>query len=249
MKLDAWTATSNPADTARRKRLTIGYAVGTAAVALALSFITYTAHGKVFEEEEFIDVSLARAPVIAAAEPQSTPPRQAKKAKKRKRRLRVSGPPKEVPDSVPEEADPANANPYEGDLDELFEADNGDEANRTSVAANLKPKRKTFSQPKLPPAPVLVSEREQSTAPVAISRPSPAYPAAAREQGVEGTVIVRFIVGANGLVKRVKIIKGHPLLNAAVLAAVRDWRFRPGTYAGQPVSMWRSVRFPFRLTS
>ena len=38
-------------------------------------------------------------------------------------------------------------------------------------------------------------------------------------------------------------------INAAVLAAVRDWRFRPGTYDGQPVSMWRSVRFPFRLTT
>jgi protein TonB len=249
MKLDAWTATSNPADTARRKRLTIGYAVGTGTVALALTFITYTAHGKVFQEEDFIDVSLAKAPVLAAeVEPQSTAPRQAKKAKKRKLR-RVAGPPKAVPDTVPEEVNPADAHADEGDLDDLFAAGDDAESERVSPTANLKPKRAAISRPQQLPAPVLIAERERSTAPVALSRPPPIYPAAAREQGVEATVIVRFIVGANGLVKRIKIIKGHPLLNAAVLDAVKDWRFKPGTYEGQPVSMWRSARFPFRLTT
>jgi protein TonB len=247
MKLDAWTATSNPADAARRKRLTIGYAVGAAAVTVGLSFITYTAHGKVFEQEDYIDVSLAKAPVIVAdVEPKSTAPR---KAQKKKRRRRVSGPPKSVPDSVPEEADPANANPYDDNYDDVFAADGGEQVKRMSVAANIGPKRKVTEKPRVAPKPVLVSERGHSTAPIAVTRKPPTYPEQAREQGIEGTVIVRFIVGADGSVKRIKIIKGHPLLSAAVRAAVMAWRYRPGTYEGQPVSMWRSARFPFRLNT
>jgi protein TonB len=253
MKLDDWTEQANPADAARRQRLTIGYLVGAGTVALAMSFLTYSAHGRVFEQEDTIDVSLAKAPVFdeLEAEPETTPPKQAtKKKRKRKHRRRLSGPPKGVPDTVPEEADPASANPYEGDLDELFDADDGGGSpNANRLAINRKPARKAKPRVKPAPQPVLVAERENSSAPVALARTFPKYPARARDQHVEGTVVVRFVVDANGSVRRVKIIKGHPLLNAAVVAAVRAWRYEPGTYEGRPIAMWRSARFPFRLSS
>ena len=74
MKLDAWTE-NDVADTARRKRLTLGYAIGAVTVGAALTFITYSAHGQAFTPEETIDVSLAKAPVMEKApEPESTPP-------------------------------------------------------------------------------------------------------------------------------------------------------------------------------
>ena len=252
MKLDDWTNQANPADAARRKRLTIGYLVGAGAVALGMTFITYSAHGRVFEQEETIDVSLAKAPVIDTepeVQPESTPPKQAKKRKKHKSRRKLTGPPKDIPDTVPEEMDPAKANPYEGDMDDLFDGDDGGgSAGPTRVAVNRKPARKAKTQVQRAPKPALVSERAKTSAPVAISRATPKYPEAAREQGVEATVIVRFVVGPDGSVRRVKIIKGHPLLDSAVAAAVRSWRFKPGTYEGHPVSMWRSARFPFRLS-
>ncbi len=252
MKLDDWTNQANPADAARRKRLTIGYLVGAGAVALGMSLITYSAHGRVFEQEETIDVSLAKAPVIDTeidVESESTPPKQVKK-KKRKSRRKLSGPPKDIPDAVPDEADPTNSNPYAGDVDDLFDGEDGDgSSGARRVAVNRKPVREVKSVVRRAPKPALVSERNKASAPVAISRHTPKYPEAAREQGVEATVVVRFVVGPDGSVERVKIIKGHPLLDSAVTAAVRSWRFKPGTYDGHPVAMWRSARFPFRLSS
>jgi hypothetical protein len=56
MQLDAWTTDGNAADKARRKRLFTGYAVGAVTVTAALTLITLTAHGQVFEAEETIDV-------------------------------------------------------------------------------------------------------------------------------------------------------------------------------------------------
>ena len=252
MRLDEFTNQANPADAARRKRLTIGYLVGAGTVALAMSFITYSAQGRVFEAEETIDVSLAKAPVLDDLEldPEPTPAKQATKKRKHKSTRRVSGPPKDIPDSVPDEADPTNSNPYAGDLDELFEADSGGDGVATSrVAVNRKPASLVRPKPRSAPQPVLVAEREKSRAPVAVAQPFPKYPEDARQQGVEATVLVRFVVAADGTVEKIKIIKGHPLLNAAVRAALLAWRFRPGTYDGHPVAMWRSARFPFRLSS
>jgi hypothetical protein len=58
MKLDAWTETGDAADAARRKRLTFGYGIGALAVGLSLSFVSFSAHGQMFEQEETIEVAL-----------------------------------------------------------------------------------------------------------------------------------------------------------------------------------------------
>jgi TonB family protein len=62
-------------------------------------------------------------------------------------------------------------------------------------------------------------------------QPAPSYPLAARRQGQEGTVLVRFTVGENGRVLAAEAAQPSPwpLLNDAALEAVRErWRFRAG---------------------
>lgn len=245
MQLDAWTSSGNTADAARRKRLTIGYAVGAATVAVALSFITFSAHGQVFEQEETIDVSLAEAPVIPD-EPEPEPEPEPVEVKPKKKRATKHKPsvatPRDVPDGVPDEADPGG-NPYDGDLDDLFDGEGGDGAPEKKAPAVVKKKE----PPPPPPAPVLVSEREHSTAPRPLSQPRPAYPAEAKADGVEGTVVVQFLVTARGTVGEVRVVRGDPRLSQAVVRAVEQWRFEPGTYQGRPVAVWRTASFPFRL--
>lgn len=75
----------------------------------------------------------------------------------------------------------------------------------------------------------------------------PAYPDDARKQGIEALVVVKFVVGEDGEVSDVKIVKGHPLFDEVVLAAVRSWSFEPATLDGKPVRMARMVKIPFRL--
>jgi protein TonB len=75
----------------------------------------------------------------------------------------------------------------------------------------------------------------------------PAYPDEARRQGIEALVVVKFVVEADGQLSDVKIVKGHPLFDDVVLAAVRTWSFDPATLDGKPVRMARMVKIPFRL--
>jgi protein TonB len=250
MKLDAWTSQPSQTERVRRKRLTVGYTVGAGVMALLLSVVTYSAHGRVFEDDDTIDVSLASAPVVSPLqEPEvaPTPPPVSKpRARPRRASLALAPTPKQVPDSVPDEADPSRSRGTEGDLDDLFQGENtAPRAQARAAPAKAADKSRSAA----PPPPLLESELGRAIAPVALKQPAPEYPEEARKMGVEGTVVVRFVVGPNGQVTRVKILKGHPLLNPAALEAVRAWRFQAGTYEGQPVAMWRSARFPFRLTS
>jgi TonB family protein len=60
------------------------------------------------------------------------------------------------------------------------------------------------------------------------SRIEPAYPELAVRMKISGIVRVDVTVAANGAVKQVKVVGGHPLLTNAVVDAVKRWRFEPG---------------------
>ena len=80
--------------------------------------------------------------------------------------------------------------------------------------------------------------------PVFVSSPRIAYPAAARQQGVHGKVIVLVLVNEEGAVLEVKLQQGlapRSGVNEAVLDSVRHAKFRPATKNGIPVKMWRTV--------
>ncbi len=243
MQLDAWTMSINATDKARRKRLTIGYAVGAATVATALTLITLTAHGQVFEAEETLDVSLVEPPVVMdEPEPdlQPEPPKIVPKKKSKKRKMSMAAP-TDVPDGTPDEADPNGTNPYDGDLDDVFDGEGG------GGPAAVKPVVVKKKAPAAPPAFVFVSEREHSTAPVALSQPRPPYPPDARSEGVEGTVVVQFLVQNDGSIGEVRVVRGDSRLGAAVVEAVKRWKYEPATFEGRPVPTWRTASFPFRL--
>jgi TonB family protein len=69
---------------------------------------------------------------------------------------------------------------------------------------------------------------------VARRRVAPAYPDAAREAGVQGRVLVLATVDADGRVTDAAILRGIRELDAAALAAVRQWIFEPRTWNGAP---------------
>jgi len=77
------------------------------------------------------------------------------------------------------------------------------------------------------------------------------YPPIAVESGIEGTVIVRVLVDADGkYVKHLLITdekKVHPILIKAVQEKVNLVRFTPGTQAGKPVPVWVNIPFKFKL--
>lgn len=92
-----------------------------------------------------------------------------------------------------------------------------------------------------PPA---VAARPQSigsdevTPPRLLSNAPPVYPAQARVERREGTVVLRLEVDVAGRVARVEIAtsSGHDVLDAAALRAVRGWRFAPALQGGRPTT-------------
>lgn len=65
----------------------------------------------------------------------------------------------------------------------------------------------------------------------------PVYPRQALEDEIEGTVRVRITVDTDGRVKSAEIIESTPagVFDAATLAAVKRWRFKPAEVNGQAV--------------
>jgi protein TonB len=78
---------------------------------------------------------------------------------------------------------------------------------------------------------------------------APVYPALARERGVEGRVVVRLLVGADGVPAEVRVAQssGFESLDAAALVAVRQWRFEPARRGGVAVAEERLAPVVFRL--
>ena len=75
------------------------------------------------------------------------------------------------------------------------------------------------------------------------------YPESAASKGIEGKVIVRFSVDADGRVSRESVLKGvDPLLDDEALRVVRTLpRFVPGRQGGNAVPVWYMVPINFAL--
>ncbi|MFB6099452.1 MAG: energy transducer TonB [Salinibacter sp.] len=74
------------------------------------------------------------------------------------------------------------------------------------------------------------------------------YPEFAKKAGIEGRVIVQFVVNEKGQVTNPKVTRGvHKLLNKAAIKAVKEMKFKPGRQRGEPVKVQMSLPVTFRL--
>lgn len=85
--------------------------------------------------------------------------------------------------------------------------------------------------------------------PQVVNQLPPLYPDALRRLGVEGRVVVAFVVDERGHVLNPSIESStDPRFDSACVDAVRKWRFKPGVKGGRPVRTQVRVPFPFRLS-
>jgi protein TonB len=82
-----------------------------------------------------------------------------------------------------------------------------------------------------------------------IHRVEPEYPEAARDQQLQGAVVLDIHIGQDGAVEDVKLVSGEPLLADAAVAAVKQWRFQPRSIDGAPAEMQTTVTLNFRLSN
>lgn len=76
----------------------------------------------------------------------------------------------------------------------------------------------------------------------------PFYPEIARRSQVEGTVIVKVLVGPDGSVIQAQVIQGvHQMLDREAINAAYKCTFIPGKQRNIPVKAWMALPFNFRL--
>lgn len=73
----------------------------------------------------------------------------------------------------------------------------------------------------------------------------PVYPADANAAGLEGDIHIEAVITREGNVASARVVQGVPLLNAAALEAVRQWRYTPTTLNGVPTEASITVRVSF----
>jgi len=81
-----------------------------------------------------------------------------------------------------------------------------------------------------------------------ISKPLPIYPEEAKAKHIEGIVLLRARISADGSVKELEFDSGPPELMDAAMDAVRKWKYSPMVVNGETVEAQGRVAILFSLT-
>lgn len=102
--------------------------------------------------------------------------------------------------------------------------------------------------PPAAPAPrALVRVGGEIQSPALVRRVAPVYPELAVDAQMEGVVILEAIVGRDGRVDEVQVLRSIPLLDNAAKAAVMQWQYSPLLLNGRPERFIVTVTVSFRL--
>ncbi len=81
-----------------------------------------------------------------------------------------------------------------------------------------------------------------------IRRKSPAYPKTYLKAGVRGTVLMEVLVGRDGRVRSSRVLRSDgKAFSEEAKKAIREYRYKPGTIEGRPVSFKIIERFEFNF--
>jgi protein TonB len=144
--------------------------------------------------------------------------------------------PKDMPKQAPAEADPSQdkgiavyGDPTQGDPAGLEGGQAGGVAGGM-VGAIALPEDAT------PPSPLA-------------SNTKPPYPEEARAAGQMATVILKVVILADGTVARVDVMRGDEPFASSAVTAVKRWKYEPARHHGQPITVYRIIQIPFKLTA
>jgi len=73
---------------------------------------------------------------------------------------------------------------------------------------------------------------------------APTFPKSAR--GLSGVVVAEFLIGTNGRVRDVRLLRSAPPFDKATIAAVKQWRYEPTRFLNTPVSLLRIATVEFK---
>lgn len=114
---------------------------------------------------------------------------------------------------------------------------------RTEIPINFKNTLDNYRDPN-GDVPVHLDQKTAQT--LVAKRTEPQYPPEARVARIQGEVELRVIVGEDGRVHALHIVKGHPLLAPAAYNAVRLWEFKPYVENGKSLPVDTNISIMFK---
>ncbi len=94
-----------------------------------------------------------------------------------------------------------------------------------------------------------MNEGSVDSKPRVASRSPMEYPDDAMKKRIKGYVIVNLLIAADGSVEAAQVLESSPsgVFDAVAVNGVRNWRFIPAKYKGNPVKVWakQKIRFDF----
>lgn len=84
---------------------------------------------------------------------------------------------------------------------------------------------------------IMLAACVSSSPPQLVSGADMVYPPGAKAEGIEGYVVMRYDVTAQGTVVNAEIVEAEPegVFEEAALASIVHWRFRAATEGGKPI--------------
>ncbi len=91
--------------------------------------------------------------------------------------------------------------------------------------------------------------RSQKRPPRVLSRPEMDYPSSARAKNQQGFVIFKILVGLQGQLQQIKIVRSEPpgVFDETILQAVKAWKFQPGLLDGKVSELWLTQKVRFQI--
>lgn len=80
-----------------------------------------------------------------------------------------------------------------------------------------------------------------------LSGPEPVYPPIALATRQQARVILECTIDTDGRVVDIRVLRGHPLFDAAATLAVERWLYKPTLLNGVPVAVLMTVTVDFHL--
>jgi TonB family protein len=86
---------------------------------------------------------------------------------------------------------------------------------------------------------------EDSARALAVHTVDAIYPPEALAQKLQGAVVLQAVIGRDGSVQDLKLLRGYFVLGRAAIASVKQWRFRPSSVNGRPVEVQTVITVSF----
>jgi len=82
----------------------------------------------------------------------------------------------------------------------------------------------------------------------ALTKVAPKYPVEAKEQRIQGTVVLSAVINTDGDIEKLMVVSGPKELQQSSLDAVRQWTYKPYLLNGDPVEIATTISVVYSLS-